>query len=197
MLKLTPADFVTSTWSGGTTTQLAIAPDGAVYAERSFLWRVSSATVELETSDFTPLPDYNRLITTLQGEIDLSHDGGDWIHLRPFDVHRFDGAVATSSRGRCTDFNLMLRKGRVDGSMEAIELRNGSCVVAADKRTPDGAAYASILVYCLSGKVLVRSGSEQLELSANEAVCEPLPDSMRLVAAGEAGKAIVCKIWYL
>ena len=81
----------------------------------------------------------------------------------------------------------MLRKGRVDGSMEAIELRNGSCVVAADKRTPDGAAYASILVYCLSGKVLVRSGSEQLELSAREAVCEPLPDSMRLVAAGEAG----------
>ena len=61
MLKLTPADFVTSTWSGGTTTQLAIAPEGAVYAERSFLWRVSSATVELETSDFTPLPDYNRL----------------------------------------------------------------------------------------------------------------------------------------
>ena len=39
---LTPADYVTTAWSGGTTTQLAIAPKGALYAERSFLWRVSS-----------------------------------------------------------------------------------------------------------------------------------------------------------
>ena len=56
MLKLTSPDFVTTTWSGGKTTQLAIAPDGASYAERAFLWRISSATVELEASDFTPLP---------------------------------------------------------------------------------------------------------------------------------------------
>ena len=29
---LTPADYVTTQWSGGATTQLAIAPKGAVYA---------------------------------------------------------------------------------------------------------------------------------------------------------------------
>lgn len=34
---LTQADQVTTTWSGGTTTQLAIAPEGAVYADRDFL----------------------------------------------------------------------------------------------------------------------------------------------------------------
>ena len=47
---LTQADQVTTTWSGGTTTQLAIAPEGAVYADRDFLWRLSSAKVELEHS---------------------------------------------------------------------------------------------------------------------------------------------------
>ena len=52
MLKLTSPDFVTTTWSGGKTTQLAIAPDGASYAERAFLWRISSATVELEAYGF-------------------------------------------------------------------------------------------------------------------------------------------------
>lgn len=44
---LTKEDYVTTTWSGGTTTQLAIAPEGAVYADRDFLWRLSSAGVEL------------------------------------------------------------------------------------------------------------------------------------------------------
>ena len=57
---LTPADDVTTQWSGGATTQLAIAPKGAVYADRDFLWRLSSATVELDESDFTPLPAYDR-----------------------------------------------------------------------------------------------------------------------------------------
>ena len=70
---LTQADQVTTTWSGGTTTQLAIAPEGAVYADRDFLWRLSSAKVELEHSDFTPLPDYNRLISVLHGEPGALH----------------------------------------------------------------------------------------------------------------------------
>ena len=45
---LTAADYRSSRWSGGTTTELAIAPAGADYGARDFLWRVSSATVELE-----------------------------------------------------------------------------------------------------------------------------------------------------
>ena len=74
--KRSPEDYVCSVWSGGTTTQLLIAPEGAHYAARDFLWRVSSATVELDESDFTPLPEYERLIATLQGGITLTHNGG-------------------------------------------------------------------------------------------------------------------------
>ena len=66
---LTKTEYVTTSWSGGTTTQLAISPEGAVYADRDFLWRLSSATVELERSDFTPLPDYNRFLAVLDGKI--------------------------------------------------------------------------------------------------------------------------------
>ena len=67
----TKEDYVTTSWSGGTTTQLAIAPEGAVYADRDFLWRLSSAGVDLPHSDFTPLPDYNRLISILRGEMSI------------------------------------------------------------------------------------------------------------------------------
>ena len=42
---ITQEQYVTTLWSGGTTTQLAIAPEGAVYADRDFLWRLSSAKV--------------------------------------------------------------------------------------------------------------------------------------------------------
>ena len=47
LIHLTKDDYVVSQWSGGTTTQLAIAPSGAQYGDRTFLWRLSSATVDL------------------------------------------------------------------------------------------------------------------------------------------------------
>lgn len=75
-----------SSWSGGTTTELSIAPENGNYQSRDFLWRLSSATVELEESTFTPLPDFDRIILTLEGEMDICHDGDHgsiWRSFRP------------------------------------------------------------------------------------------------------------------
>ena len=86
----TRAQYITTAWSGGTTTQLAIAPEGAVYADRKFLWRLSSAQVELEHSDFTPLPDYDRESAArwkparsagLTEAFRWSHGGAVWISI--------------------------------------------------------------------------------------------------------------------
>ncbi len=41
-----------STWSGGTTTELFIYPEVAEYSERNFDFRISTATVEVEESNF-------------------------------------------------------------------------------------------------------------------------------------------------
>ena len=140
MRHLTANDFQVSTWSGGKTVQIAISPEGAAYAERNFLWRVSSATVELDESAggedaascrpagtkasclsvFTALPDYHRWIFPLSGTMSLSHNGGPVQTLKPHEAHFFDGADATHCRGRCTDFNLMLRKGRCEGRILAL-----------------------------------------------------------------------------
>lgn len=158
---LTPADYLTTKWSGGLTTQLAIAPAGAVYAERDFLWRLSSATVEDAESTFTALPDYERLISTLAGEIELSHNGGERFALRPYEVHRFDGADDTRSWGRCRDFNLMLRKGACEGTLHGIDLP------AAARKTVSAAG--TLVVYCGEGTVNVCVGEECVTLSADEA----------------------------
>ena len=107
----TRAQYITTAWSGGTTTQLAIAPEGAVYADRKFLWRLSSAQVELEHSDFTPLPDYDRLISVLKGELELKIGQGERGALEACTVRGFDGGVPVESWGRCVDFNLKLPVG--------------------------------------------------------------------------------------
>lgn len=151
--KLTQSEYRTSSWSGGTTTQIAIFPPEAEYADRDFLWRVSSAAVELEESDFTALPDYERLISTLKGEIRLTHKGGAPLRLRPLEIHAFSGADATHSRGRCTDFNLMLRRGRVSGTMEALRLTESPAPLRAGTSTPcpPPSPCETTLLYCVEG----------------------------------------------
>ena len=152
MKKLTSADYAVSAWSGGTTTQLAIWPPEAKYADRDFLWRISSATVDLEESDFTPLPDYDRLIATLEGDIVLTHNGGAPLTLRPLEVHAFSGADATLSRGRCRDFNLMLRRGKVTGSREAMRLTENAISLPLDCSAGNlPANTAHVLLYCVEG----------------------------------------------
>ena len=117
---LTKTDYVTTSWSGGTTTQLAISPEGAVYANRDFLWRLSSATVELEHSDFTPLPGYHRFLAVLEGKIRLKIDANEPFELAPGRVAEFDGGVPVESWGQCVDFNLMVRKGKGLGAVAVL-----------------------------------------------------------------------------
>lgn len=116
-----PQQVTVSVWSGGTTSQLGIGEGECSYAERDFLWRLSSATVDDEVSTFTPLSDYHRLILMQEGTVILEHDGKPGIVLAPWQVHRFDGGSQTVCTGRATDFNLMLRKGKAEGNLTVLE----------------------------------------------------------------------------
>lgn len=151
---ITREQYVTTRWSGGTTTQLAIAPEGAVYADRDFLWRLSSAGVELEHSDFTPLPDYNRLISILEGELELKIGEGERSPLRPLQLKAFDGGVPVESWGRCTDFNLMVRKGTAQASAQALRLEAGSALFwDAPVPAPEAFPHLTLALYCAQGTV--------------------------------------------
>ena len=144
LTRLCPEDYVTTRWSGGTTTELLIRPRGAVYGRRDFSCRVSSATVDLDSSTFTALPDYDRLIAPLEGTVTLTHDGSAPFILSPYQVHAFDGGSKTISFGRCRDFNLMLRKGRATGSLRALEVTGSTdCTLSPTAKTA--------LLYCAEG----------------------------------------------
>lgn len=104
-------DFVITEWSGGKTTQIYIYPEDANYKSIDFKYRISSATVELEKSQFTKLEGVYRFITPLDKKLKLTHDHKDYIELEPFQIYDFDGGLNTTSYGTARDFNLMLAKG--------------------------------------------------------------------------------------
>ncbi len=114
-------NLCSTAWSGGVTTQLAIYPEDASYADRNFLWRISTATVEAEKSDFTILPNVSRILMVLEGTLRLIYNGSHEVTLHRFGQDSFSGGWNTESIGRVRDFNLMMKEG-CTGSIEALEL---------------------------------------------------------------------------
>jgi len=167
MLHFTQSDYTVTRWSGGTTTQIAIGPPGASYAERNFLWRISSAVVEDERSTFTPLPDYRRWLMLLEGSLYLSHDSGTPFRLEPFHAHEFDGGATTESAGFCRDFNLMLRKGKCAGALRPLCFPGAGMKTLPCQRL-DG-SHQILLLYCAAGGGMVA-----------------LPEDTALLAPGES-----------
>lgn len=116
-----PADYLTTPWAGGATTQLFIYPRHSVYLNRNFSFRLSTATVTAETSVFTSLPGISRVLMILDGKINIHHKGHYSKTLDTFATDTFDGGWDTSSEGRCTDFNLMTT-GNYTGTLSHLTL---------------------------------------------------------------------------
>ena len=136
ILHLTEKDYKVGLWSGGSTTELFIWPEGADYARREFTLRVSSARVDLEESDFTPLMGVTRYITPLTGGFTLTHPDCAPVVMGPLsEPYRFSGEIRTHCVGKATDFNLMLKG--TDGEMTLCQdqwhLRPGfNCLYAVE-----------------------------------------------------------------
>lgn len=127
------SDFEIKKWPGGTTTQLFIYPSEADYQKRNFLFRISTATVEVEKSDFTSLPGFHRKLMVLEGELAIHHKNHYSKNLKKFEQDEFDGGWETSAEGRVTDFNLMMADG-VEGSIEILHLeKDQKCPMELNK----------------------------------------------------------------
>lgn len=114
-----PSSSVKKTnWSGGTTSELFIYPEGSEFKKGDYQLRLSIATVEVEESTFTSLPGVERTLMVLEGELRLKHEGEHEITLNPLQKDHFSGAWNTQSWGKVTDFNLMTKgncKGELNG----------------------------------------------------------------------------------
>ena len=138
--------YKTSSWSGGTTTELYLYPEDGDYAKREFKIRISSATVEAEESHFTSLPGIQRNLMILEGEMRLVHNNERAREMKPYDIDTFSGGWDTVSYGKVRDFNLMVQ-GDIEGGM---------CVYRVEEeRTlswPVKAGGQKVMLYVAEGK---------------------------------------------
>lgn len=147
-------NLTSKNWSGGTTTELFIYPPNANYQDRNFDFRLSTATVEIEKSEFTPLPNISRTLLVLEGSMKLYHENHHSKTLNKFDSDFFMGGWKTRSVGKCRDFNLMTT-GSTNGELEPI-------ILTAEKKLIldriDKWTYC--IIYLLKGKIESSLGNE-------------------------------------
>lgn len=149
-------EYITTEWSGGKTTQLFIYPEGSNYKDFNFMFRLSSATVELEKSEFTKLEGIYRFITPLDKELKLTHNHKDYISLRPFEIYEFDGGIDTTSYGIVRDFNLMLGRG-VKGELKRIYINREHSLI---EEYPSGFQETFYFIYSYNNKVDISIGGD-------------------------------------
>jgi hypothetical protein len=186
--------FTTTTWSGGTTTELRIMPEDALYSERKFDFRVSTATVEPGESKFTPLPGVDRHLMVLSGKILLKHMGHQEILLDAFDQNHFDGGITTVSfsEGPVVDFNLMLKspfKGRLNYYPCESEL------LIEGQPSPGQCETRYRDFYCVNGPVEMAVGNRSLRLFSGDYLQLQQTEIANEVAVMGCGNIVEISVW--
>lgn len=125
----------------------------------------SSATVDREESEFTRLPDYDRVLLVLEGEVILEYNGERVVRLETLEQDSFDGAWKTKSYGRLTDFNLMIRKGN-EGYLDVIQPQREKQVFSAAHTSE--LPLCTHALYCKDGYLLVSVGDETQRLQPGQ-----------------------------
>ena len=97
--KKTCEDYLSTKWSGGQTTELLVEPDSSSLAKRDFDFRLSTATVIMNTVEFSDFTGYQRILMSLDNPVSLN----------AFEPHHFDGKLKTTCQGECQDFNVIFK----------------------------------------------------------------------------------------
>jgi uncharacterized protein len=162
--KISKADQKSEGWSGGTTTQLAIYPQDSSYNQRNFLFRISTATLDSEQSEFTHLPEISREIMILEGILKIEHKDRYSKILKKFETDSFQGDWGTKGYGKVRDFNLMTTR-NFSGSLTGIVLGDDEFLEIV--KTVKGFFYG---IYCIRGRLSIKENDEACELSEGDFV---------------------------
>lgn len=169
----------TSAWAGGTTTQIAMYPADSSYVNRDFLWRLSSAVVELEESNFTKLPGFDRHLMVLEGSLKLVHSEHHSVMLMQYEQDRFNGSWDTVSVGKARDFNLMVKEG-VEGRLEHYISAVGQRLSIELEKVYQKQGFFAF--YCYKGQISVEAMGKFETLEEGDFMLISYNDSLPLIA---------------
>lgn len=143
---------IVSTWKGGKTTQLCIVPENASLQERNFDLRISSATIDLERSEFSDFRGYRRYLMKLEGDITLLIDDKTIIIKRD-EAFEFmgDEKVISLSKEPSRDFNVIIKKDKkADISIkenEKLNTNKGEYIFSLEKAKINGNEVDKYAIY--------------------------------------------------
>ncbi|MDR7370607.1 HutD family protein [Flavobacterium aquidurense] len=100
-------DSKASVWSGGLTYEYLIYPETASYADRDFVFRISSATIEKEPSEFTKFKGYYRYLVMLDNTLDIEVNKEKKIYEK-YEIMEFHSDDEVISYTKGIDFNWMV-----------------------------------------------------------------------------------------
>lgn len=180
---------IISKWSGGSTTELAIYPKESKYIDRNFDWRISTAIVEAQKTTFTNLPEYERHLMLLNGEMKLEHKNNHSTILVPFEKDVFSGSWSTESTGKGTDFNLMLNK-NWRGRLEELSLKSQQVIVIDVSNNEKKSDFLG--VYCYNGQInLEFEDDKRRVLREKDFAMMPIHKNFKLTIRAECESNIV------
>lgn len=107
---LSSRDYKESVWSGGKTTEIFLSPSFGDFQQRKFDYRISTASVSQQESEFSMFKGFQRIIMSLDAPLELTHKKYEEIktvHLKPLESWHFSGSDETISIGKCQDFNVI------------------------------------------------------------------------------------------
>ncbi len=151
-----------SVWSGGKTNQIYIHPFDSTLQDRDFDFRISSAIIEVEESEFTSFNGYDRVLMTLNGELEIFHEDHYSKKLKQYEVDCFSGDWKTTSNGKITDFNLIFKRG-LKGELNYFNL-NGDQIISKDvSNLPNRVGY-----FVISGELKVVINNSEYNVQKGE-----------------------------
>lgn len=118
------SEYSVSHWTGGKTTELFIFPEQSQFVNRDFDFRISTASIEAETSSFTLMKGYLRKLLVLEGSLLLHHEGQHSNSLSAFEQDEFSGDWNTTSNGKAVDFNVIY-KPNLNPEIRVVFLKEG------------------------------------------------------------------------
>ena len=107
--KIAKADLLGSEWDGGKTYEYFIYPPQANYAERNFMFRISSASIDKVPSQFTRFENYKRYLVMLDNSLEIIRNGSKERYEK-HELFTFDSNDTITSSSVGNDFNLMVSK---------------------------------------------------------------------------------------
>ncbi|MBL0737289.1 HutD family protein [Flavobacterium sp. GN10] len=114
-----------SIWSGGLTYEYVIYPKTAIYADRDFAFRISSATIEQTPSEFTKFKGYYRYLVMLDNSLVVEVNNEKKAYEK-YEIMEFNSDDEVTSYTKGTDFNWMVSE-KISHHKLSLTNRNQNC----------------------------------------------------------------------